>query len=54
MPSQREHWYTVYILGSSSGTLYVGIASDLRTRLRLLRHRKQCDVTLVARSLRAG
>ena len=34
MPSQRQHCYTVYILGSISGTLYVGITSNLHFRLR--------------------
>ncbi len=34
MSSQRQHCYTVYILGSISGTLYIGITSDLRTRVR--------------------
>ncbi len=34
MPSYRQHCYTVYILGSISGTLYIGITSDLRTRVR--------------------
>ena len=33
MPSRREHRYTVYILGSSSGTLYVGITSNLQFRV---------------------
>src|SRR5271165_3245884 len=34
MPSQCQHCYTVYILGSISATLYIGITSDLRTRVR--------------------
>ncbi len=34
MSSQRQHCYTVYILGSISGTLYIGITSNFRTRVR--------------------
>ena len=34
MAQQRQHCYTVYILGSISGTLYIGITSDLVTRVR--------------------
>ncbi len=34
MRSHRQHCYTVYILGSISGTLYVGITSRLHFRLR--------------------
>ncbi len=34
MHSQRQHCYTVYILGSRSGTLYVGITSNLHFRLQ--------------------
>ncbi|MGA2690432.1 MAG: GIY-YIG nuclease family protein [Candidatus Korobacteraceae bacterium] len=34
MAPRREHCYTVYLLGSSSGTLYVGITSNLRFRVR--------------------
>lgn len=34
MSPNRQHCYTVYILGSISGTLYIGITSDLRTRVR--------------------
>ncbi|MGC2110122.1 MAG: GIY-YIG nuclease family protein [Candidatus Korobacteraceae bacterium] len=30
----RDHTYTVYILGSISGTLYVGITSNLQFRVR--------------------
>ena len=33
MPAQRERRYLVYILGSLSGTLYVGITSDLSFRV---------------------
>jgi putative endonuclease len=33
MASNRQHCYTVYILGSVSGTLYIGITSDLRMRV---------------------
>jgi putative endonuclease len=32
MSSSRQHRYFVYILGSSSGTLYVGITGDLAAR----------------------
>ena len=34
MRPQRQHCYTVYILGSISGTLYVGITSNLHFRLQ--------------------
>ena len=34
MSSRPQYCYTVYILGSISGTLYVGITSDLRCRVR--------------------
>ncbi len=34
MATRREHCYTVYILGSGSGTLYVGVTSNLRFRVR--------------------
>ncbi len=34
MHSQRQHCYTVYILGSITGTLYVGITSNLHFRVR--------------------
>ena len=34
MAANRQHCYTVYILGSITGTLYIGITSDLRTRVR--------------------
>ncbi len=29
----RDHRYSVYILGSFTGTLYVGVTSDLRHRV---------------------
>ena len=32
--SRPEHRYVVYILGSISGTLYIGITSDLVARVR--------------------
>src|SRR5580704_3698935 len=34
MASQRQHCYSVYILGSIAGTLYVGVTSDLAFRIR--------------------
>ncbi|HLI62266.1 MAG TPA: GIY-YIG nuclease family protein [Terriglobales bacterium] len=34
MSSQRHHCYSVYILGSLSGTLYVGVTNDLVVRVR--------------------
>lgn len=34
MSSKREHRYTVYILGSISGTLYIGVTNDLVVRIR--------------------
>jgi putative endonuclease len=34
MHSQRQHCYTVYLLGSITGTLYVGITSNLHFRVR--------------------
>ncbi len=34
MHHQRDHRYSVYILGSISGTLYIGITSNLRFRVR--------------------
>jgi len=34
MRTNRQHCYTVYILGSISGTLYIGVTSDLVTRVR--------------------
>ena len=34
MNSRREHRYTVYILGSITGTLYIGVTSDLIVRVR--------------------
>jgi putative endonuclease len=34
MRSQPQHCYTVYILGSITGTLYVGITSNLHFRVR--------------------
>jgi putative endonuclease len=33
MRARREHRYSVYILGSLSGTLYVGITSNLSFRV---------------------
>jgi putative endonuclease len=36
----REHIYTVYILGSISGTLYIGITSDLVARVRQHRNHR--------------
>ncbi len=34
MRREREHRYSVYILGSISGTLYIGITSNLVFRVR--------------------
>ncbi|HZL67884.1 MAG TPA: GIY-YIG nuclease family protein [Candidatus Limnocylindrales bacterium] len=34
MRNQRERRYSVYILGSLSGTLYIGITSNLPFRVR--------------------
>jgi putative endonuclease len=34
MRRQREHRYSVYILGSVSGTLYIGVTSNLVFRAR--------------------
>ncbi len=34
MRSQDQHHYSVYILGSLRGTLYIGITNDLLTRIR--------------------
>jgi putative endonuclease len=34
MRSDRQHRYSVYILGSLSGTLYIGITSNLVFRVR--------------------
>ncbi len=34
MRRERQHRYWVYILGSSSGTLYIGITSNLHLRVR--------------------
>jgi putative endonuclease len=36
----RQHCYTVYILGSISGTLYIGITSDLLMRVRQHRNHR--------------
>ena len=33
MSSQREHVYTVYILGSIRGTLYIGVTNNLKFRV---------------------
>ena len=33
MPFQREHSYAVYILGSISGTLYIGVTNNLKFRV---------------------
>ena len=33
MSPRREHRYTVYILGSITGTLYIGITNDLIVRV---------------------
>ena len=33
MDPPRQHVYFVYILGSFSGTLYIGVTSDLRFRV---------------------
>ena len=30
----REHLYSVHIVGSLSGVLYIGVTSDLQTRVR--------------------
>ncbi len=30
----REHLYSVYIMASLSGVLYIGVTSDLQTRVR--------------------
>ncbi len=40
MHSQRQHCYTVYILGSRSGTPYVGITSNLHFRLQQHRNHR--------------
>ena len=34
MRTNRQHCYTVYILGSISGTLYIGVMSEFVTRVR--------------------
>ncbi len=34
MSPQREHCYSVYILGSITGTLYIGVTNDLPVRVR--------------------
>ena len=34
MRKQREHRYSVYILGSLSGSLYIGVTSNLSFRVR--------------------
>ncbi len=34
MRSDRQHRYSIYILGSLSGTLYIGITSNLIFRVR--------------------
>jgi putative endonuclease len=34
MSPKPQHRYTVYILGSISGTLYIGITNDLVARVR--------------------
>ncbi len=34
MPAKRNHRYSVYILGSISGTLYIGVTSNLQFRIR--------------------
>ena len=39
MHQQRSHRYSVYILGSLTGTLYIGITSNLR--FRILQHRER-------------
>ena len=39
MRNQRERRYSVYILGSLSGTLYIGITSNLPFRVR--QHKEQ-------------
>ena len=33
MPTDRERFYYVYILGSISGTLYIGVTGTLRRRI---------------------
>src|SRR5580704_2569948 len=38
MPSPRQHCYSVYILESLSGTLYIDISSDLMLRVRQHKH----------------
>ena len=38
MIPKREHCYTVYILGSITGTLYIGVTNDLV--VRVLEHKK--------------
>ncbi len=38
MPSAREYCYSVYILGSISGTLYIGVTGDLMLRVRQHKH----------------
>lgn len=34
MGSRREHSYAVYILGSITGTMYVGVTGNLHFRVR--------------------
>ena len=34
MPKERQHRYSVYILGSLGGTLYIGVTSNLVFRIR--------------------
>jgi predicted GIY-YIG superfamily endonuclease len=34
MREERDHRYSVYILGSLSGTLYIGVTSNLLFRVR--------------------
>src|SRR4051794_41132660 len=34
LPQMREHLYSVYIMASRSGVLYIGMTSDLQTRVR--------------------
>ena len=38
MSTRRQPRYVVYILGSISGTLYIGVTSDLVARVRQHQH----------------
>ena len=38
MTPNRQHRYSVYILGSITGTLYIGVTNDLVVRVRQHQH----------------